>query len=441
MARAQGPAPSFWLGRLALALIVTSVAFSAYVLWRSAVLTPYYDELDWILRWRALAADGDWGRYLFTPVNLHRVPFVFGLLALDIQVFSGTNWPLIASGALALGVLAWILAREGAKAAPPPLPLPAAAAIAMLALTPPNLLDAAMPICVNYLHGAAFAVLAMVLAEGRDGPGVGWRRLTALAAAVLAGFGDAAALAVWPAMAIAALRRRDVLWFAAILVAGTAFVSAYAWGQAASAEGATSGALHDPMSALRLALNFIALPWTQVNIELAWIPGLAIAAVSLAAVTLRGGSMAARSERLAVTFILFSLGVTAMAALGRTAGDVLNVPLRYSVLLAPLHAGLVILALPYADDLWRANRRGGDALWAAALVLLALQGGLMAVRTVRTSDVVRNTIAEFKAGVTTPRTPLFIHPNPAHAERIYADLHRDGLYQRELHLKRTTPAR
>jgi len=45
---------------------------------------------------------------------------------------------------------------------------------------------------------------------------------------------------------------------------------------------------------------------------------------------------------------------------------------------------------------------------------------------VRTSDVVRNTIAEFKAGVTTPRTPLFIHPNPAHAERIYADLHRDG---------------
>ena len=33
-----------------------------------------------------LQADGDWGSYLLSPVNLHRIPIIFGVQALDIQV-------------------------------------------------------------------------------------------------------------------------------------------------------------------------------------------------------------------------------------------------------------------------------------------------------------------------------------------------------------------
>ena len=175
---------SAWLRRLSLAVLAFYLALCAWVLWRTAVLTPYADQLDWIARWRELQADHDWGRYLLTPINVHRIPATFGLIALDIGLFRGTNAPLILSGALSLAVMAWWLAREAARAAPQALRVPAAVVAAMLALMPGSVLDASQPICVDYTHGAVFAVLALVLAEGRPSGGLGWRAAAALACAM-----------------------------------------------------------------------------------------------------------------------------------------------------------------------------------------------------------------------------------------------------------------
>lgn len=441
-ARAQGPALPPWLRRLTLTILALYLALAAYVLWRASVLTPFSDEIDWVQRWSDFQAHGDWAQYLLTPVNFHRIPLTFGLLAFDLQTLGGTNLPLIVSGALAVGGMAWLLAREAGKAAPPPLALPAAALAAMLALMAGNVLDAATPICVNYTHGAVFAVLAMVLAEGGEGRGLTLRRIAALAAAMVAGLGDAAALAVWPVFAFSAVRRRDWQWLTAVVAAGAAFLLPYASGQGGDTRTSAAAALADPLGAIRLALNYLMLPWTRLSLGFAWVGGLLVATLGLAAVAHGSSRYASRAERVAASFILFTLGTAAMAALGRSGmPDPLNVPLRYGVLVAPLHVGFLIFALPTAGVLWRANRGAAQALIAGVLLLAAAQNAVMALKVIRASDVVRTAIADFKAGVRTPEMLTFIHPNQAHAERVYAELARAGRFQHELHLKPPTPAR
>lgn len=437
----DGRALSSRLRRLLLILLALHLALSAYVLWRAAQLTPASDEIDWVQRWRDFQAHGNWTAYLLTPVNLHRLPWTFGLIDLDIRLFRGTNVPLIASGALALGGMAWLLARETSKAVPPPARLPAAVLVVMLALMAGSILDAATPICVNYTHGAAFAVLAIVLAEG-ERRGVSVRRLAALAVAMIAGLGDAVALAVWPVFALTALRRRDWAWLCAVLAAGGAFLGLYAGGQGGDTSSATHGAFEHPLTALRLSLNFLMLPWTRLSIAYAWAGGLAVLVAGLAAVAWRGGPQASRSERVATGLILFSLGAAAMAGLGRTWGaDPLNVPLRYAVLVTPLHAGFIILSLPYADALWRTNRKLAPAACVAVLVLAFAQNLVMSGKVIWASDVGRNLVTEFKAGRRDPRMLAFVYPDFARAEHFYSQLAHDGLFQHELHLKPQAPAR
>jgi MFS family permease len=311
----------------------------------------------------------------------------------------------------------------------------------MLALMAGTILDAATPICVNYTHGAALAVAAMILADGAPHEGLGWRRAAALLVAMAAALGDAAALAVWPVLALSAIRRRDWRWLTAVLVVGAVFVGLYASGQGADARSSAHGAVQDPADALRLSLNVLMLPWTRLSLGLAWIGGLLVALAGLATVLVRGGRRASRTERIACSFILFSLGVAAMAGLGRSGlPGALNVPLRYGVLLAPLHVGLLMLALPYAGALWRTNRRLAQTLCAAVLILAFVQNALMAVKVVHASDVVRTTLDDFRQGRRTPEMLVFVHPDLAHAERIYAGLRRDGLFQHELHLKPARPA-
>jgi hypothetical protein len=430
-----------WLRRLTVVTLALYITLSAYVLWRAAVLTPYSDEIDWIQRWRTLQVDGDWSAYLLAPVNLHRLPWMFGLIAFDIQALGGTNLPLIVSGGLSVGAMTWLLGREAAKAATPPLAPLAATLAAMLALMAGSIFDAATPICVNYTHGAFFAVAAMVLADGGSRRGLGRRRAVALLVAMIAGLGDAAALAVWPVLVLGAVRRRDWAWLGSVLVAGGVFVGLYALGQGGDTRNSTQGALHHPAGALRLSLNYLTLPWSRLNLSLAWVGGLLIALIGLAAFLTRGGRQASRAERIACSFILFSLGTAAMAGLGRFGQpDPLNVPLRYAVLLAPLHVGLLMLALPAAGVLWNAKRHLATALGAASLLLMAAQNGLMAVKVVHSSDVVRNTLQDFRQGRRTPEMRVFVHPDLDHAERIYAGVRQDRLFQQELHVKRAGPA-
>jgi hypothetical protein len=357
-------------------------------------------------------------------------------------VLGGTNAPLIISGALALAAMAGVLGLQAARAAPAPLKLPAGALAAMLTLMAGNVLDASLPINVTYTHAAVFAVLAIVLSEGADSSPLGWRGVGALACAAASAFGSGAGLALWPVMAWGALRRQDWRWLATVLAAGALFIGFYLAGGGGSAGPGALPGLHDPLSAARLALGYLLLPWTRLVLRFAWIGGLAVVGTSMAALALRGGAGASRADRIACGLILFSLGTALMAGLGRAGlEDPANVPLRYAVFVAPLQVGLLMLALPRAGELWRARRGPTEALVAALVLLMAVQDAVMAAKVVRASDLIRNTVADYRAGRRTPEMLTFVYPDLARAEQIDAGLRRDGLFQHELHLNRAASPR
>jgi hypothetical protein len=243
-------------------------------------------------------------------------------------------------------------------------------------------------------------------------------------------------------MAWGAFRRRDWTWLAVVLVFGAAFVSFYLDGQAHGAGAATLPALHDPRSAAILALSFVTLPWTRVVLDHAWIGGALFATAAVAIILVKGGPKATPSERIACGLMLFTLGAAAMAGLGRSGyEDPHNVPLRYSLLVAPLQVGLLMLAAPYIGAFWRERRRFTQNLVLAVLVLVFAQNAVMAVKVVQASDLIRNLVVDFHDGLRTPRMLTIINPDLDAAQAISDRLTHDGYFQHELHLKPPAPAR
>lgn len=408
----------FFLLTLALYLTVT-----AYAAWRGAVLEPYSDMFDWVARWWAYQADGDLWRFLMTPANLHRPALIMAVQGLDIAAFGASSLLFIAVGVASLIGSTLLLARLAARSAPA-LGLPMAATAAMLPLMAGNLLDAVIPINVNYALALVLALLAIIVSE----PGPGEQRgpirpLLALALFAAAALGNAAALAAWPVLLFGAWRgRRGWPGFLLILVAGVAFIALYAWGQQPPPTGRPS-----PLPSAVFALSVLGLPWTRLAPGLGWIFGLALLAAGGLALVFRGGADAPRPERIATRLILFSLGVAAMAGLGRSGETGTEAPLRYALLMTPLHVGLLTLAGP-----WIARRLAWPALAAAAIVLLGQQL-VMAHAAIATTDVTRALLAQFKAGQRTPAMAERLHPDLAHAAAIQARMDAEGLYQHELH--------
>jgi hypothetical protein len=436
MARAEIDRGSAWLRWAAAALLAVYVAFSAWLLWRTAVLAVFSDEYDWAHAVYQLQADHRWAAYLLSPHNLNRMVWTRLAMAFDMGALGGTNAPLIVSGALGLAVVAATLSLQAARAAPAALKLPLAAVAAMLTLMPGNVLDASTPIYATYAQAGAFAVLALALSEGAVGSPLGWRGLAALVCAMGSAFGSAAGLALWPVMAWGALRRRDWLWLGVVLAVGGIFVGLYFAGQGHGAGAAALPALHDPKDAAILALSYLTLPWTRLVLHQAWILGALVGTVALVLALGKGGAKAAPSQRVACGFILFALATAAMAGLGRSgAADPYNVPLRYGLLVAPLHVGLVMLWAPGLGRLWRGHRRLVEGMAAGALAALLVHDAAFGLKVITASDIIRETVVDFHAGVRTPRMLSLIYPNLDYAQAMSAQLKRDGFYQHELHLR------
>lgn len=417
--------PLAWLIAASLAAYLV---LSAFVLWRTALLAPYSDMFDWVADYYRYAERGDLADYLLQPHLQHRLAWTRAALALDIQAFAGGGYLLLALGALCLGALAVLLALEAARAAGRALALPAAAMAAMLALMAGNLLDASVPINTLYVHGLVFVVAALSLAE-TDAPNAWGRRALALGCLALGALGNAAALAAWPVMLIGAARARDGRWFATALIAGGLFTAVYLSGPHAPAP-PTTWSLDRLTQAALYGLGFLGLPWTRAVPALGPAIGAVVALLGLAAVALRGGAGAQRSERLATQFILYSLATAAMAGLARADGaQSSDAPLRYALFLVPLHVGLLMLAAPLAARLRVRHRAAVDGALAACALALVGHQMVMGAAAIRTTDVNRQLLAEFRQGVRTAQMSPTIHPDLAHAAAIDARLRHDGLYR------------
>jgi hypothetical protein len=427
--------------RLAFAAALTAyLACAAWLVWRTAILEPYSDMYAWIARWYRFRADGDLGRYLWAPHNFHHLVWTLAVLDLDIRAFGASGYLFLAVGVICLGATAALLAWVAAEAAGPGLRLVGAGVAAALGAMGCHILDVNAEIETTYVHALLFAVAAIVLAEapGRR-PAV--RRAGALVCAMAAGLGNAAGLAVWPALLFVAWRTGRRGWALVVLAAGGAYGGLYLLGEATSG-GAVAGAAGGRLAeAAALAVNYLALPWVRAAPAIGWPLGLAVLTIALAAVIFRGRRGAPWPESAAVGLILFSVATAAMAGAGRTGLIAPNmVPMRYAVLLIPLHAGLWILALPHVRQAWPQRPRAVAGAVVGLAVVMLVHQGVMAVFAMRTADANLRVLADFRNGKRSPQMLTTIHSDLGVARALALRMQGDGFYQRELRPDPAEPA-
>lgn len=378
-----------------LVLAAIQAALFLYYLRANIVLEPYWDMYSHLTRYLQFRADGDWLRYLWDPHVQHRHLWMRLLTWLDAGLFSGISYPFIVAAAACQAVTAALVWREATRVAPAALRTPAGCLAVMLVLTSVAAVDAALPINGIYPQTVMFSVLAIVLFA--EGPA--WRRVAAIAAAVAAAFANTLALVLWPILLWMAWREgKGARWIAALSAVGVAFIVRFVIGLPLADQAAAAPAAL--VTRLDYLASYMGLPWTRAA-ALA-IPGRLVGVALFAT----GAAIAARftlrdrpdrHHRVAIALMAFSLASAVLAAAGRepSPGEVL-VPVRYSVLLAPLHVGLVLLAAMHLAD--RAVLAVKAAV-AVALLLVVQQVGAGEAAIENTTRV-RDTVRRFAAGRT-----------------------------------------
>jgi hypothetical protein len=294
--------------------------------------------------------------------------------------------------------------------------------VVMLVLTSVSAVDCSIPIFGVYPPAVAFAVLALVLSDDAGGWHrlIAYRRTAALVAASAAGFGNAAGLTIWPILLWSAWRgRASVSWIAIVAGVGAGFVAIYVHGLPppdAAANPLGSAAARVKM--LEYLLTYMGLPWTRAAAlaPLGRALGGLLLIVSVSVVLSRGlvRPVGGRLERLAVGLMLFSLASAVLAVLGRVDVDEeVKVPVRYAVLVAPLHVALLWLIVPWLDRQWlmRPKRRLLEAgMFVCALMLLVQQVVAGQAAIMRTRLMVTE-IERFLAGERDADMTKIIYPD------------------------------
>jgi hypothetical protein len=401
-----------------------------------ATLQPYSDMLDWLARYLDFSANGNLRSYLLAPHNFHRLVWTFAAIAIDVRVFQAQGYALIGLDILCLAVATGTLAWIATRGVPKEQRLFVGGLAAMLTLMAANLLDASIPINGTYAQCLAFSLAAIVLADRQETTRrPAWTGFAALALLVAATLGSAVGFVVLPIMLLGAWQRRaSRLWIGTLLVGGVCYAGLYAYGNSLGPSATWTGARVG--KAIIFGLSYLGLPWTRVSPGLGLVIGTAVLALGVTALFLRGGRDATPSQRLATQLILFSLGTVLMAVIMRTDAEApTNVPVRYSLLLAPLHVGLLALIW---GTLAKLQAKFPDAaavgMVLAAAIMLGQQMAMGHV-LVGVTDKNRNLIADFRAGKRDPAMIPTVHWDLAHAGAIRARLDQNGLYQSELHAR------
>lgn len=411
-------------------LILAYLALSAYLVFRTATLQPYSDMFDWLARYLGFTRDGGLAGYLLAPHNFHRLAWTFGAIALDARWLGGQGYGLAGFNILCLYASAAMLAWQASRVARSERRMALGGLAAMLALMAGNLLDASILINGTYAQSLVFSILAMTLASGLGPARANLGRVAlAVAALVAAALGNAVGFAALPAMIFCAwqggAKARTLI---ALTSLGLATAALYAW--------------HDPLgegsgwtlarlaNALVFGLSYLGLPWTRVLPSLGWLAGLTMLGLSTVVILGAGRGEPSKAQRLATAFIIFSVCTALMAALVRAdQGPPTDPPLRYGLLLAPLHVGLLMHIWPRLETFCDRRSYRSDAILAAAMVLMLGQQLGFSYVLVRVTDANKALISDFADGKRTAGMTPTVHPDLDHAAAIRADLDRLGLYQ------------
>jgi hypothetical protein len=410
------------------ALAALDVALFAIVFAVTRVRQPFSDMLAWLGAYLRFRQTGDLFTYLLAFHNEHRLVWIRLLTIVDATGFHCSGLPFVVASTVALVVAAVLVTREMARGAQPALPW----LFPMLFLTAANAIDCGVPINCVYPLTLVFVILSCTLFDGEAeaSRGTTVRRSAAIGCAAAAGFANAVGLLAWPVLLWLAWRgEARAQWLALIGIVGAAYCAAYLHGMPAvigSPQG-TEAASFTLVCGYLLA--YLGLPLSRM----ASFPlpgrllGLAMLAFGIYAV-IRVGFLnreLTRAQRIATALVLFSLGGAAMAAVGRSKlADGIDVPVRYAVLVAPLHAGLLALALPWASRHARAALAGAVGL-AAVLVVVQVVGGIAAMRAVGRMAAI---VARYYAGERDPQMAKILYPDLQDADRVVAALRREGLF-------------
>jgi hypothetical protein len=441
-------------GQRALVAIL-SVGLAAYValfldtVARSFIRAPYGDGFD-ILAVEFAAQDRhDPAAYLWLPHNGHHIVWLRLLTSLDVRLFHGQSIVFVLPTLAAVLAAAALIARQIWRGVEDKALASVLATIAPLALlTTLNAFDVSVSINIPYVYAATFAVAAFLAVENATAA-IG-TVVALLAIAAGAGMGNSVGLAAVPVLMIAVLRRPDrgrltLFWVLGPILMAVFVLTAGKMSVQAGGQGTAPGAVEQAGRMLRYFLDFCGLPWSATSDRMALPGGLQLAAqvaglliglllsvlgLFLAARPARGTGARDRLDRFCCSLILFSLAAAAMAVVGRiraTAG--MELPVRYSVLLAPLHIGVLVLLAIRSPSLGRASPR---TLSTAVSIVLAL--GLahqLAGRyvIVRYCGRINHILAEYDAGRRTPEMTQYVYPDLRRAEQVSAEMRRRGVYQ------------
>ena len=423
----------------------------------SIIRQPFWDMFSWVLHYLDYRRDGGWWSYVWASHDVHRPVWIRLITAFDIEVFAGVTYPFIVFTTACFLITVRCLWRESRRGIRGTLGRPLGLIAVMLAMTSVAAVNCAVPFANGYVHVLMTAVLAIVLfdvdennvpAARADGSVAWWnlawvRRSTAMLAAINAPLASAAGVVVWPILLwLAWSGRAGRRWTLAVVVVGVAFLGVYSRGLSpALAAGVAAvtrvGSVDDLAGRANYLLTYMGLPWTRSTALILGgriVGGLLLIAGTWAVVqrgVLRRPTR--RLERIALALIMFSIGTAFMATAGRAdaggGGEVL-VPVRYSVLLIPLHVGLLWLAASALQRFWDSPRGRSivaTALAAASVLLLGQQvaaGESAEARAIR----MRAALARFDNGETDPEMTTIVYIDLEQARREWELISRAGVY-------------
>lgn len=419
------------------AWILPVAAFSqlivfGYFLVRTKIRPPFMDMLDWIVSYLDFRDGGGLGSYLWAFHNEHHLVWIRILVAMDVAWFHGSGIAFIVAGTASLlasaAAIGLFIRRDDPSS---DLMVRAAWLAPMLIVTSANAADCGVPMNAGYPIAVFFMIGSLVLFESESN----WRRALALPIAAGAAFGNGVGLVIWPVLVWVSWRQRTgLIQTAAVALFGLLFIGAYTHGMpsttplaaASRSDLFSAGGILKPV---KYALAFLGLPFPYAmanRVGLAFLlAGLfAIARVSLVE---RANS---RLNRLAAALILTTFGAAAIAAIGRAHLEPgVRIPLRYSVLVAPLHIGLLCFAIRGLGH--RARTASGQvAVTGFAAALLAMQF-VIARPVIRVNDQMRLAIQAYYQGDRDPEVTRFVYPDAIKADRMIARMRDNGLLGQE----------
>jgi hypothetical protein len=411
------PAQTVTARAIATASLLQAGLFFALVA-RTAILRPCRDMFSWIGAFLQRDPHASWAAYVWQPHNEHHLVLIRLLAAAAATFCHGDGAPFVVAATAALLAAAWLLHAawhalpESRRAFAPLAP--------MLLLTTPAAADCAMPVNAVYPLALFFIVAAITLfdAEAERTKRTEWRRATACIAALLASLASGVGLVAIPALLWTAWRGGARNWIIPLALAGTIYGALYIYGL--PIQPPTSLSPGHFLKMADYAVAFAGLPLSRV-------PACAILARAIGALFIALGLAAlihdalmrnniSRLHRISLGLIIAGLAATALASAGRVdLATNIELPLRYALMVAPLHAGLLGLVVATQRMI---SIRAGCAL---AVTLLLLQIAT-APALIAASDAISATLDRYDAGLRDPAMQQVIFPELATADRIMAAL-------------------